>query len=124
MAALSSLTVLPAGAGDGTDEGPSNRRATATADDESGDRDGRRGRAGHPCQQRRQRQRPRLHEVRWHAGGVEIYELELARRFPGSVGSEAEEESKRVPIGGDGMRAHPALAGETIGEEGLEQRRE
>ncbi|MGH9111482.1 MAG: hypothetical protein ACRDZN_04165 [Acidimicrobiales bacterium] len=32
MAALSSLTVLPAGAGDGTDEGTSNRRATASAD--------------------------------------------------------------------------------------------
>jgi hypothetical protein len=51
---------------------------------------------------------------------VEIDQLELARPFASALCGEAEQETERVPVGGDGVGAHPTLGDQAFGEERLE----
>ena len=55
---------------------------------------------------------------------VEIDQVELAGCLAGALRGEAEQESERVPVGGDGVGAHSPLGDEALAEERLEQRGE
>lgn len=56
--------------------------------------------------------------------GVEVRERELGRRPAEARGGEAQEQPEGGAICGDGVRARLALPDQTVGEEGLQQRRE
>src|SRR5206468_3083596 len=65
-----------------------------------------------------------VREERDDRGRVEILEHKLGWRLPGPLVQERQQQPEAVAVGGDRVRAGVALAGETIGEERLQQRRQ
>ena len=63
-------------------------------------------------------------EERGDRRGVEVLELELRRRLPGLLVHEHQQQSEAVAVCRDRVRAGVALAGETVGEEPLQERRQ
>jgi hypothetical protein len=60
-------------------------------------------------------------EERGDQRGVQVGQVELAWVLPGAVPGEVQQQPEGVPVGGDGVRAGLALAGEPLGEERLER---
>ena len=52
--------------------------------------------------------------------GVEIVEVEIARRPSGSLRGETEQQTERVSVGGDGVAAGSFLVDESLGEEAFQ----
>ncbi len=56
--------------------------------------------------------------------GVDVSEVQSRRCGAGRVGEVCEEQPERISVGGDGVRTGVALPHQTLGEEGLQGRRQ